>query len=111
MMLRSAAGKALLPSDSTHRFTTRLKTSTLYCGMIRAMGKKAKHDIEAPIEGDLAAEAVYYARKCGITDQRSCQDHPRRQRAEAFGSAKRQGLIRFNPAHRTRPAVDRFAAG
>jgi hypothetical protein len=35
--------------------------------MIRAMGKKAKHDIEAPIEGDLAAEAAYYARKCGIT--------------------------------------------
>jgi hypothetical protein len=28
---------------------------------------KAKHDIEAPIEGDLAAEAAYYARKCGIT--------------------------------------------
>ncbi|TPO13384.1 hypothetical protein FJ980_01435 [Mesorhizobium sp. B1-1-5] len=38
--------------------------------MIRPMGKKAKlrpHVVEAPIEGELAAEATYYARKCGIT--------------------------------------------
>ena len=39
--------------------------------MIRGMGKKAKlrakHAVEAPMEGELAAEAAYYARKCGIT--------------------------------------------
>ncbi len=39
--------------------------------MIRRMGKKpklrAKHAVEEPIEGELAAEAAYYARKCGIT--------------------------------------------
>ncbi|BCM21104.1 hypothetical protein MJ8_48950 [Mesorhizobium sp. J8] len=39
--------------------------------MIRLMGKKAKHKakrvIEEPIEEALAAEAAYYARKCGIT--------------------------------------------
>ncbi|WP_143748424.1 hypothetical protein [Mesorhizobium sp. ICMP 18942] len=35
------------------------------------MGKKAKlrvkHAVEVPVEGELAAEAAYYARKCGIT--------------------------------------------
>jgi hypothetical protein len=39
--------------------------------MIRRMGKKTKHKrkqaIEAPLEGELEAEAAYYARKCGIT--------------------------------------------
>ena len=39
--------------------------------MIRAMGKKAKlrakDAAETPLEGELAAEAAYYARKCGIT--------------------------------------------
>ncbi|TPN80816.1 hypothetical protein FJ987_27420 [Mesorhizobium sp. CU2] len=39
--------------------------------MILHMGKKAKlrakHAVEAPVEGELAAEAAYYARKCGIT--------------------------------------------
>lgn len=39
--------------------------------MIRHMGKKAKlrakHAAETSLEGELAAEAVYYARKCGIT--------------------------------------------
>jgi len=44
------------------------------CGfyvMIPVMGKKpkrkAKHAVGAPVEGELAAEAEYYARKCGIT--------------------------------------------
>ncbi|MDG4877663.1 hypothetical protein P9273_21405 [Mesorhizobium sp. WSM4935] len=38
------------------------------------MGKKAKHDvIEEPIEGSLAAEAAYYARKCGITVQEAAK--------------------------------------
>lgn len=35
------------------------------------MGKKAKlrakDVVEAPVEGELASEAAYYARKCGIT--------------------------------------------
>jgi hypothetical protein len=35
--------------------------------MIRAMGKKAKQALEVPLEGELEAEAAYYARKCGIT--------------------------------------------
>jgi hypothetical protein len=38
--------------------------------MIRHKGKKklrAKHAVEAAVEGELAAEAAYYARKCGIT--------------------------------------------
>lgn len=39
--------------------------------MIRHMGKKAKlrarQAVEAPVEGELAAEAAYYARKCGMT--------------------------------------------
>ncbi|TGV11417.1 hypothetical protein EN816_24515 [Mesorhizobium sp. M8A.F.Ca.ET.173.01.1.1] len=45
--------------------------------MIRHMGKKAKlrpkHAVEEPIEGALAAEAAYYARKCGITKQESAK--------------------------------------
>ena len=39
--------------------------------MIRLMGKKAeqkaKQEVETPIEGELEAEAAYYARKVGIT--------------------------------------------
>ena len=39
--------------------------------MIRHMGKKAKlrtkHTVETPVEGELATEAAYYARKVGIT--------------------------------------------
>jgi len=35
------------------------------------MGKRAKHKVkravEPPLEGELEAEAAYYARKCGIT--------------------------------------------
>ncbi len=39
--------------------------------MIRGMGKKAKQKpkqtAEALLDGELATEAAYYARKCGIT--------------------------------------------
>ncbi|MDX8454927.1 hypothetical protein RFM98_19365 [Mesorhizobium sp. VK9D] len=39
--------------------------------MIRFMGKraklKAKQAVEVPIDGELEAEAAYYARKVGIT--------------------------------------------
>jgi hypothetical protein len=41
------------------------------------MGKKTKHKrkqaIEAPLEGELEAEAAYYARKCGITREEAAR--------------------------------------
>jgi len=45
--------------------------------MIRPMRKKAKlrakHAVEAPIEGELVVEAAYYARKCGITNDEAAK--------------------------------------
>ncbi|MER8848570.1 hypothetical protein [Mesorhizobium australicum] len=44
------------------------------CGMIRDVGKKAKHKarqaIIAPqLDDEVQTEAAYYARKCGITPE------------------------------------------